>query len=65
MKIAQTSAGPPSLTISDLSCFRFLLHMAYYNFCWRHGALRVTSAMAVGVTRELWSLERLIDEVRM
>jgi hypothetical protein len=39
------------------------LHMAFYNFCWRHGTLRVTPAMAAGVARELWSLKRLIEEV--
>lgn len=38
------------------------LHMAYYNFCWRHGSLRMTPAMAAGVTSELWDLERLMDE---
>jgi hypothetical protein len=29
------------------------LHMAYHNFCWRHGTLRVTPAMAARVVREL------------
>jgi hypothetical protein len=39
------------------------LHMAHYNLCRRHGTLRVTPAMAANVTDELWSLDRLIDEI--
>ncbi len=30
------------------------LHAAYYNFCWRPGKMRVTPAMAAGVTRSWW-----------
>ena len=36
------------------------LHLAHYNFCRRHGSLRVTPAMAAGVTNRLWSLEELL-----
>ncbi len=36
------------------------LHVAYYNFCRRHGSLSVTPAMAAGVTNRLWSLEDLL-----
>jgi IS1 family transposase len=39
------------------------LHMAHYNFCRRHGTLKMTPAMAAGVTGELWDLERLVREV--
>lgn len=39
------------------------LHIAYYNLCRRHGTLRMTPAMAAGVTRELWDLDRLIEEI--
>jgi IS1 family transposase len=38
------------------------LHMAHYNFCRRHGSLRVTPAMAAGVTDRLWSLSDLVTE---
>lgn len=38
------------------------LHFMYYNFCRIHKSLRVTPAMADGVTDMLWSLE---DVVRM
>lgn len=39
------------------------LHMARYNFCWRHGSLKMSPAMAAGVSGELWSLQRLIGEI--
>jgi IS1 family transposase len=39
------------------------LHMAHYNYCRRHGTLRMTPAMAAGVTGELWKLDRLIKEI--
>jgi hypothetical protein len=39
------------------------LHIDYYNFCWRPGKMRVTPAMAAGVTSTLWSLEQLLAEV--
>ncbi len=40
------------------------LHFMYYNFCRIHQTLRVTPAMAAGVTQRLWTLEdvvRLLD----
>jgi hypothetical protein len=39
------------------------LHMAHYNFCRRHGTLKMSPAMAAGVTNELWDLERLVGEI--
>jgi IS1 family transposase len=36
------------------------LHMAYYNFCWRPGKMRITPAMAAGVTERLWSFNDLL-----
>jgi hypothetical protein len=39
------------------------LHMAYYNFCWRPGKLRVTPAMAAGVTDRLWWMEDLFEAI--
>jgi IS1 family transposase len=36
------------------------LHFAHYNFCRVHQTLRVTPAMAAGVTSEVWTLESLI-----
>lgn len=36
------------------------LHFAYYNFVRIHSALRVTPAMAAGVTDRTWTLEDLI-----
>jgi hypothetical protein len=39
------------------------LHVAHYNFCRKHSTLKMTPAMAAGVTDELWSLRRLMDEI--
>jgi hypothetical protein len=36
------------------------LHMAYYNFCWRPGKMRVTPAMAAKVTSRLWTFNDLM-----
>jgi IS1 family transposase len=37
------------------------LHFAHYNLVRTHKTLRVTPAMAAGVTNRLWSLEELVD----
>jgi IS1 family transposase len=37
------------------------LHFAFYNFVRVHKSLRVTPAMAAGVTDRLWSLEELVE----
>jgi IS1 family transposase len=35
------------------------LHSAYYNLCRVHGSLRITPAMAAGITDHVWTLEEL------
>jgi transposase-like protein len=37
------------------------LYFAHYNFVRIHGTLRVTPAMAVGVTDHLWTIEELLN----
>jgi IS1 family transposase len=37
------------------------LHFAHYNFVRIHGSLRMTPAMAAGVTKELWTVRDLIE----
>lgn len=37
------------------------LHFAHYNFVRLHRSIRMTPAMAAGVTSRLWSLEELVD----
>ena len=39
------------------------LHFMYYNFVRIHKSLRVTPAMAAGVTNKLWELEDVLDLV--
>jgi hypothetical protein len=44
------------------------VHVAYCNFCWhsRENAgvrYRLTPAMQAGITNELWTMDRLYDEV--
>ena len=35
------------------------LHFMYYNFCRIHQTLRMTPAMAAGVSDHLWSVEEI------
>ena len=37
------------------------LHFARYNFCRVHGSLRITPAMAAGITDHVWELGELIN----
>ena len=37
------------------------LHFAHYNFCRIHSTLRVTPAMAAGVTERVWELRELVN----
>jgi IS1 family transposase len=39
------------------------LHFMHYNFCRIHKTLRVTPAMAAGVTDHVWSMEELVNLV--
>lgn len=38
------------------------LHFVYYNFCRVHKSLRVTPAMASGLTDHIWSIEETLTE---
>jgi hypothetical protein len=40
------------------------LHFAWYNFCRVHSSLRVTPAMAAGISNEIWSLDNLLPRTR-
>ncbi|MHC4628196.1 MAG: IS1 family transposase, partial [Planctomycetota bacterium] len=37
------------------------LHFMYYNFCRIHKSLKVTPAMAAGVSDHLWELEDVVS----
>ena len=38
------------------------LHVAHDNFCWLHGSLGKTPAMAADVTNDVWALEDPYDK---
>jgi hypothetical protein len=40
------------------------IFFTYYNWCRIHQTLRITPAMAAGLTTELWEVEDLIDLLR-
>lgn len=46
-------------------CHAIALHFMHYNFCRIHKSLRVTPAMAAGVTDKLWSLEDVVTMLDM
>lgn len=39
------------------------LYIAYYDFCWLHGSLAGTPAMAAGLAGHPWSLRELIEKL--
>ena len=36
------------------------LHVAYFNFCWCPGEMRVTLAMAAGISGHIWRFDELL-----
>jgi hypothetical protein len=45
---------------SDNHIHALSLYFVFYNFCRRHKSLRVSPAMAAGVSDRLWSLEDVV-----
>jgi IS1 family transposase len=43
-------------------CAAVALHFAHYNFVRQHKSIRVTPAMAAGVSDRLWTLEELVEQ---
>ena len=39
------------------------IFVAAYNFCRRHGTLKTSPAVTIGLTDSIWSIERLLGEV--
>jgi IS1 family transposase len=39
------------------------LYLAYYNFCWNHGSLNGTPAMAAGLAGHPWNLAELLEKI--
>lgn len=48
-----------SKKVENLAC-AVALHFMYYNFCRIHQSLRVTPAMAAGVTDKLWEIKDIV-----
>jgi hypothetical protein len=38
----------------------YALQFAYYNFCRVHSTLKITPAMAVGVTEHQWGIRKIL-----
>lgn len=38
------------------------LHVAYFNFCWCPGEMRITPAMAAGIAGHLWRFDDLLAQ---
>jgi len=36
------------------------LAIAYYNFRWKHGTLKTSSAVAAGLTDHIWTVRELL-----
>ncbi len=43
--------------------YAFALHFVYYNFCKTHKTLRMTPAMAAGLTKDFMSIEDIVKLV--
>ena len=41
--------------------YAFALHVRYYNFVRVHRTLKVSPAMAAGVTKRLWEMNDIVD----
>jgi hypothetical protein len=55
-------AGPPTfLAKVENHAYQVALHFMHYNFVRIHKTLRMTPAMAAGVTDRLWKIEDIIN----
>ena len=45
----------------QLAVAAYCLHFAYHNFCRIHKMLRITLAMAAGITAQVWELRDLLS----
>ncbi len=45
----------------DNHCYAIALHFVYYNFCKIHKSLRVTPAMQAGLTKDVMSIEDIVN----
>ena len=60
IRISRSSPSPRILSARRLHAHSVALHFMHYNFVKVHQSLRITPAMAAGVTDRLWEIEDLV-----
>ena len=58
-EVAKEGAATLSRKIENLEA-AVNLHMAYFNFCWRPGTMKVTPAQAAGIADHCWTFDELL-----
>ena len=43
--------------------YHLAVYFLYYNFCRVHQTIKTTPAIKAGLTDQVWSVERLLDEL--
>lgn len=61
-RTAEAVRVPQSKKWIDLKA-AIALHFALYNFVRRHQSLRMTPAMAAGITDHMWTMRELLEAV--
>jgi hypothetical protein len=57
----QTSRAIPFSLPSRFSTLPLAIHAVYYNFARIHKTLRITPAMAAGLSDHVWTLEEIVQ----
>jgi hypothetical protein len=52
----------PPLAVRAMTARSIAVHFAHYDFVRLHKTLRVTPAMAAGVSDRLWTVEELVEQ---
>jgi hypothetical protein len=59
-RISKTGSGPAFSKKMENHAHAMALHFLYYNFVRIHKTLKVTPAMAAGVTSRLWEIGDIV-----
>ena len=60
---AESSHGMTDNALPGNHVHALALYFAFYNFCRIHKTLRMSPAMAAGITDRLWSLEDIVAKI--